>query len=329
MDQRERKIWARCRAPFRVLSCLLPVLFFLSTLLVARPVRANFLWKLSSDDTMGANTIADCYLPRRPAIQRIAVTGIGDLDGDGVADWAVGYPGEGASSQGVVIVLLMGSDNKVSRCKKFQGNTICNAGSSECPSGGLKFGSSLLSTTNLDPNESNTKWLIVGYESLSNNPGFVALRLRATDDDITVDIEHTINMLDEPNNALTGSSVLLPGDLDSNGIEDIILGSPLLHNEAGGFYVCKMKSWTQTPYIFNKTYNKIGNPGDKCGSTITMIGDVDFDGVQDIAIGCESVHCRLCHTVTLVTMHFVILHGVLLISIAPQAQDITQTEVGW
>jgi hypothetical protein len=170
-----------------------------------------------------------------------SLASIGDIDGDGVGDLAVGVPNDDDrySNAGAVYILFLNPKGTIKRYQKI----------SELHGGFSSAG---------------------GYdERLSTNDRF-------------------------------GESVGFLGDFDGDGVGDIVVGSPgtgsygathyriyiLLLNTNGTVKtnraVLNSPSWKYNPGL--------GDGGGRWGYSVSNLGDLDGDGVQDIAIGLVVAH---------------------------------------
>jgi flavodoxin len=94
----------------------------------------------------------------------------------------------------------------------------------------------------------------------------------------------------------SGWSVSYAGDINGDGIDDIIIGAPYANTNAGQSYVV-FGSKMGFPAQFNLTSldGKNGfalngiNPGDESGNSVSEAGDINGDGIDDIIIGTPSV----------------------------------------
>lgn len=81
------------------------------------------------------------------------------------------------------------------------------------------------------------------------------------------------------------------GDIDGNGVADFAWLSPRENNSAGALRLYLMETATKTLFIRHIIPGKWGFDGhtlskdDPFGESVTPIGDVNGDGVQDIAVG--------------------------------------------
>lgn len=158
-----------------------------------------------------------------------SVAGLGDLDGDGVGDLAVGAIGDddGAASAGAVWVLFLSQDGSVRSYQKISATSGGFGGN--LPSGS-EFGSSLASLGDVDGDQVTD--LAVG--AIGDDDGGVdrgavwVLQLRP---DGTVAFQRKISDtrggFSGPlrNNDVFGSSVAGPGDIDGDGVRDLVVGA--------------------------------------------------------------------------------------------------------
>ena len=160
-----------------------------------------------------------------------SIANIGDLDGDGIVDIAVGdvHNGTGGIRRGAVYIHFMNSDGRVKRTRKIASGT-------------------------------------------DNGP----------------------NPLDYD---IYGSSIANIGDLNGDGITDIAVGASYadtggglgFNSDTGAVYIHFMNrdgSIKQTQKISTNTANGLNlSDGDLYGSSIANIGDLNGDGIIDIAVG--------------------------------------------
>lgn len=226
-----------------------------------------------------------------------AITNLGDIESDGVIDLAVGAPGDddGGSNRGAVWVLFMDDDGQVDLRQKISTSAGNFSGA-------------------LDDNDQFGR-AVAGLDDL-NLDGFSDLVVGAPGDDdggpdrgavwiLNLNASGTVTgqqkiadgiggfsaALDDGDGF--GSSVASLGDLDNDGVTDIAVGAPndddggtdrgavwiLFLNNNGSVKTRQKISFTQGGFAGNLENN------DLFGSAITSVGDMNGDGVTDIAVG--------------------------------------------
>ena len=220
-----------------------------------------------------------------------SVAMIGDIDRDGTVDLAVGASGHGNTNKGALFILFMNSDGSVKQTQKItQGSG--NGPRLDDYDG---FGSSVAPIGDLDGNGA----VDIAVGAVRVGPGHGAAYLLFMNADGTVNktavIGHnTPNMPLLKKNVYFGSSVAGAGDLDGDGVPDIVVGAPgddSWGEDTGVAYAIFLNSdgtitgtriidrWTQNmPQIV---------PDDMFGSSIASLGDLNGDGMVDLAVGAK------------------------------------------
>ncbi len=229
----------------------------------------------------------------------IGVTGLGDIDNDGVEDIAVGSrkDDDGGLDRGAVYILFMNTDGTVKNHQKisdtaggFTGN-IANENF---------FGSDLASLGDFD-NDGITD-LIVSQEKnddggtdrgavwllFLNSNGTVKSHQKISDTTAGLNV-----VLDDEDQF--GQSAIAIGDLDNDGITDIAVGVERDDDggtDRGAVYVLFLKADGKV-----KDHQKISDTeggftglledGDEFGQSVTAPGDINNDGVPDLIVGAE------------------------------------------
>ena len=229
-----------------------------------------------------------------------SVASLGDLDGDGVGDLAVGAPGDndgGGFGRGAVWVLFLNTNGTVKSHQKIsdtQGGFTGILGNADL------FGWSVASLGDLDGDGVGD--LAVGAwfdDDGGTDRGAVWILFLNTDG--TVKSHQKISdwfggftgTLD--NNDNFGFSVGSLGDLDGDGVGDLVVGA--INDDNGGNDRGAVWVLFLNPDGTVKLHQKISDTeggfkgtldnGDHFGSSAASLGDLDGDGVGDLAVGAE------------------------------------------
>ena len=226
-----------------------------------------------------------------------SVANIGDLDDDGVTDLAVGAPGDddGSGQAGAVWILFMNSDGTVASKAKISGTTGGFGGS---PGGNDNFGDSVVGLGDLDGD--GVEDIAVG-EQRDDDGGADrgAMWILFLNTDGTVNAEQKISQTAGGfggtliNSGNFGFSAANIGDLDNDGVTDLAVGA--FQGDAGG----KGEVWI----LFLNTDGTVSSEqritdgvggfsgslaaGDFFGSGVAGLGDLDGDGIEDIAASAQ------------------------------------------
>lgn len=215
-----------------------------------------------------------------------ALTAIGDVNGDGVDDLAVGAPGDDDgttppfSDSGAVWVLFLGLDGNIQGHLKFSRTA---GGFSGLVQPGDSFGSSLAPIGDLDGN--GVPDLLVGAPGTNdggNNRG--ALWVLFFDTDQTVLAARKISQTQGgfagslTNGDGLGFSLASMGDLDGDGRPEVAVGASSLTN--GDVWMLSLAP--DGTVVHEGLTAALGLRG---SDALLNLGDIDLDGVNDLAVG--------------------------------------------
>ncbi|MET0089892.1 MAG: integrin alpha [Candidatus Thiodiazotropha sp.] len=226
-----------------------------------------------------------------------AVAGIGDLESDGVFDLAVGAPGDddGGRDRGAVWILFLDSDDTVDVQQKISSDEGDFEGNLDDDDG---FGRSIAALDDLY----GDGFLDLAVGAPGEDDGGVdhgALWVLFLRDDGTVRLFQKIS---EDEGGFTdnlnagdgfGAAVANLGDLDRDGVDDLAVGAPWDDDggtDRGAVWILFMNrdgSVRESQKISSSEGDLDHDPqdGDRFGSALTAIGDLDGDGVVDLAVG--------------------------------------------
>ncbi len=223
-----------------------------------------------------------------------AVTRIGDLDGDGITELAVGSPedDEGADDAGAVWILFMGMDGRVTMSQKIARNTGGFGGNLES---GDNFGAALAGIGDLDGD--GIPDLAVGAPGADSDKGAVWILFldaggKVREQQKIADGSGGFKGTIDRNDAF-GSALAATGDLDGDGVADIGAGAPYDddgHEDAGAVWILLMETTGRVAGWQKLSADAGGFNGnldanDHFGAALAGIGDLDNSGLPDLAVG--------------------------------------------
>ena len=246
----------------------------------------------SVDSTVEINeTTANVPALENQDFSGYSVANIGDLDGDGVNDLAVGIPGAGHLDPGEVRIMFMNADGSVKSTVEIDKDTANG------PSFGAGdyFGSAIANIGDLDDDGVND--IAVGAEMGDLDRGEVHIMFMNADGSIDSSVEisasaNHVSKISTISDDNFGRSVANIGDLDGDGVNDLAVGAPKDHaggSDRGQVYIIFMNadgSVDSTVKIDDTTTNgpDLTN-NDNFGHSVANIGDLNDDGVNDLAVG--------------------------------------------
>ncbi|MCC6699472.1 MAG: FG-GAP repeat protein [Candidatus Hydrogenedentes bacterium] len=228
----------------------------------------------------------------------ISAASLGDLDGDGVPDLAVGAAGDddGGLNRGAVWILFLNADGSVKSHQKIGG---AEGGFTGPLDNGDAFGSALCGVGDLDGD--GVADLAAGAPA--DDDGGTdrgAVWILFLNPDGTVKSHQKVSAsigaaLPLANSDGFGSSVAAIGDLDGDAITDLAVGA--IGDDSGG--ALRGAVWILllngdgTVHATQKISDTHGGfegyleNSDQFGSSIAPLGDLDADGVADLAVGAQ------------------------------------------
>jgi serralysin len=222
-----------------------------------------------------------------------AVAALGDLDGDGIEDMAVGAPSQtGSGNAGAVFVQFMNANGTVKASQRI----ASGLGGGPLLAAGDYFGHSVAAIGDL--NGDGISDIVVGADKDDTggyNRGAVYVLFLNANGTVKASQKIAHNTGGGPSLATSdrfGTSITSLGDLDGDGITDLAVGAA--GDDTGGDYRGAVHVLFMNTGGTVKARQKIasGTPGapmlatgDVFGITVASLGDVDGDRVADLAVG--------------------------------------------
>jgi cysteine-rich repeat protein len=232
----------------------------------------------------------------------IDATGLGDVDGDGLPDLAVGscMSLSCLGAKGQAWVLLMDADGTVADAAGGRVKLTDGSGGGPSLAEGDSFGVAMAALGDLDGDEIPDLAIGArGDDDGGNNRGAVYMTWLAADGTLRrhMKISDAEGELSGPGNPgglladddLFGFSIARLGDLDGNGVEDLAAsaaGDDGGGTDRGAVWILRMNRLGRVAAA-----TRIGDPdvplldGDRFGSGLASVGDLNGDGVPDLAVG--------------------------------------------
>jgi len=218
---------------------------------------------------------------------------IGDINGDGIDDLIIGAPGTGAGKVYVVFGSRMVFGSPITLSASLASSTPPAGFVISGASSGDKFGTSVAVG---DINGDGIKDIIIGapgYNTGSNvGAVYVVFGKTTAFSNFTASApDGTTYFRIDANTGDTGTGTsVASGDINGDGINDVIIGAPTSSSNAGAAYVVfgKATAWASTFALSTLTgANGIeldGSSTEKAGTSVAS-GDINGDGVDDVIIG--------------------------------------------
>jgi FG-GAP repeat len=216
----------------------------------------------------------------------------GDVDGDGLADLLTGARNDADGGEGAGAVYLVHGRGLAGDPTEPETLAADTAIRGEQAFGRVGIGLSGLGDVNGD----GTSEVAVAYELFTQNNGFeladdghvalfygapggLAAELDTSDADVTLEAPLSMSQL---------GYALDHGDVTGDGVEELLVGAPQGDTSRGRVYVVRGADLT-TPGTYAAediaVFHTGADVGEELGTAVAFLGDVDGDGIGDLAAG--------------------------------------------
>ncbi len=217
-----------------------------------------------------------------------SIADIGDMNGDGISDVAVGALGDNGYT-GAIHVMFMNRNGTVSDTIKINNNTK----NGPLLYSGDQFGASIANIGDL--NGDGISDVAVGArndDTGNTDSGVIHIMFMNGNGTILRTVEINSTSTNGPvlgNKDQFGSAIANIGDLNGDGISDIAVGAIGDNNLAGAVHVMFMNRNGTVSNTIEINSGTTNGPSlysdDRFGASIANIGDLNGDGISDIAVG--------------------------------------------
>lgn len=220
-----------------------------------------------------------------------SVSTLGDLDGDGVAEIAVGASNDdtGGSDRGAIHISYLNADSSVKSTAKIASGTANGPVLANLD----RYGYSLASLGDLDGDGVPEIAVgAIGDSTGGSARGAVHISYLNADGSVksTVKIDDsTANGPVLTDSAIYGSSVAVLGDLDGDGVPEIAVGAYGSDTFAGALHISYLNADGSVKRTVKIGVGTANGPAlasfHNYGKSVASLGDLDGDGIPDIAVG--------------------------------------------
>ena len=228
-------------------------------------------------------------------VQSDALSSAGDIDGDGLDDIMIGeplYKGSSSTPDGRVYIV------KASSISAFGSVAIPSITTADLIIEGPTYGQLGHSVATLgDVNGGGTTDILVGASNASGGRGEAYLfygESIGTATSLDVDLDASVEFTAEWPGDELGLRVGTAGDIDADGLPDILVGAPSndigSESRAGRVYLMKATSLTGTSHPMGLDADWLFNGGksnDLAGHALDTLGDINKDGYSEFAIAAK------------------------------------------